>query len=72
MPLVLPFPDIDPVLFSLRLGGFELAIRWYALAYIAGLLLGWRYVAFLCRRPGPLGRRRRRCAPSSPTTSSPG
>ena len=25
--------------------GLELAIRWYALAYIAGLLLGWRYVA---------------------------
>ena len=55
MPLVLPFPDIDPVLFSLRLGGLELAIRWYALAYIAGLLLGWRYVAFLCRRPALWG-----------------
>jgi len=55
MPLVLPFPDIDPVLVSIRLGGIELAIRWYALAYIAGLILGWRYVAFLCRRPGLWG-----------------
>src|SRR5690606_22890748 len=55
MPLVLPFPEIDPVLFSLRLGGIELAIRWYALAYIAGLLIGWRYVAFLCRRPALWG-----------------
>lgn len=37
--LTLPFPTIDPVLISF--GPF--AIRWYALAYIAGLLLGWRY-----------------------------
>ena len=55
MPLVLPFPDIDPVLVSFRLFGLELAIRWYALAYIAGLLLGWRYVVWLCRRPALWG-----------------
>ena len=55
MPLVLPFPDIDPVLVSIHLFGLELAIRWYALAYIAGLLLGWRYVAALCRRPALWG-----------------
>ena len=36
----LPFPRIDPILFSI--GPF--AIRWYALAYVAGLLLGWRYM----------------------------
>ena len=35
--LVLPFPTIDPVL--IEFGPF--AIRWYALAYIAGLLIGW-------------------------------
>ena len=34
---ILPFPQIDPVL--LHLG--PLSIRWYALAYIAGLLLAW-------------------------------
>ena len=34
----LPFPMIDPVI--LQIG--PLAIRWYALAYIGGLLLGWR------------------------------
>jgi phosphatidylglycerol:prolipoprotein diacylglycerol transferase len=40
MPLfVLPFPAIDPVL--IEFGPF--AIRWYALAYIVGILLGWWY-----------------------------
>lgn len=40
MPLfVLPFPQIDPVLVEFG----PLAIRWYALAYIAGLLIGWIY-----------------------------
>ncbi len=43
MPTVfaLPFPAIDPVLVSI--GPF--VIRWYALAYIAGLLIGWRVVS---------------------------
>ena len=52
MPFVLPFPDIDPVIFAVHLFGIELAVRWYALAYIAGLLIGWRYVVALCKRPG--------------------
>jgi phosphatidylglycerol---prolipoprotein diacylglyceryl transferase len=40
MPLsVLPYPHVDPVLVSF--GPF--AIRWYALAYICGILLGWLY-----------------------------
>ena len=37
------FPMIDPVL--LQVG--PLVIRWYAIAYIAGLLIGWRYAIFL-------------------------
>ena len=36
----LPFPDIDPV--ALKLGPFS--IRWYSLAYIGGLALGWWYL----------------------------
>ena len=41
----MPFPDIDPILFQIG----PLAIRWYALAYIAGLILGWRYIVALIR-----------------------
>ncbi len=48
MPLLaLPFPAIDPVLVSV--GPF--AIRWYALAYIAGILLGWFYARRLIAHP---------------------
>ena len=46
MPLlVIPYPAFDPVL--VHLGPF--AIRWYALAYIAGILLGWVYARALLR-----------------------
>ena len=45
--LTIPFPAIDPVLIAI--GPF--AIRWYALAYIAGLLIGWRYCVAIARRP---------------------
>jgi len=46
MPLyALPFPVIDPVLISI--GPF--AIRWYALSYIAGILLGWLYARAIIR-----------------------
>jgi len=39
MPLLaIPFPAIDPVLIEIG----PLVIRWYALAYIAGIVLGWR------------------------------
>ena len=41
----MPFPNFDPVLIHLG----PIAIRWYALAYIAGILLGWRYGVLLVR-----------------------
>ncbi|MEO1494676.1 MAG: prolipoprotein diacylglyceryl transferase [Pseudomonadota bacterium] len=50
LPSVIPFPDIDPALFTITLGGFEFALRWYALAYIVGLVLGWRMIVWLVRR----------------------
>jgi phosphatidylglycerol:prolipoprotein diacylglycerol transferase len=45
--LAIPFPAIDPVL--VELGPF--AIRWYALAYIFGLLFGWWYLRLLVGTP---------------------
>ena len=44
----LQFPQIDPIIFQIG----PLAIRWYALAYIAGLMLGWKYIVRLVRRDG--------------------
>jgi phosphatidylglycerol---prolipoprotein diacylglyceryl transferase len=43
--LALPFPAIDPVLVSFG----PIAIRWYALAYIFGILLGWLYARAIIR-----------------------
>jgi phosphatidylglycerol:prolipoprotein diacylglycerol transferase len=48
MPLfAIPYPTVDPVL--IELGPF--VIRWYALAYIAGLVIGWRWCLMLAKRP---------------------
>jgi phosphatidylglycerol:prolipoprotein diacylglycerol transferase len=46
----LPFPDIAPEIFSVTLFGMEFALRWYALAYIVGILLGWRLAIAAVRR----------------------
>lgn len=51
MLLALPFPDISPELFRIDLGGFSFALRWYALAYIAGFVLGWRIIVAAARAP---------------------
>lgn len=45
LALALTFPDFDPVAF--RLG--PLTIKWYGLAYMAGLVLGWAYIRRLLR-----------------------
>src|SRR4051812_49747757 len=45
--LALPFPAIDPV--AVAIG--PLAIRWYALAYIAGLVGGWWLARRLAATP---------------------
>lgn len=56
--LAIPFPSIDPV--AIEIGRFTLpwlgevgpiAIRWYGIAYMAGLVLGWLYIRRLLRRP---------------------
>lgn len=48
---MIPFPDISPNLFEVELFGFTLALRWYALAYIVGLLFGWLIVLRAVRTP---------------------
>ena len=50
--LALPFPAIDPVIVSF--GPF--AIRWYALSYVAGLLIGWWIMMRLADHPPAPGR----------------
>jgi len=47
MTFALAFPAIDPVLFEIG----PIVIRWYALAYIAGLLIGWRLMRYLAAKP---------------------
>lgn len=51
MLAAIPFPDIDPVLVSFEIGGITLAIRWYALAYIAGFLLARWWIIRALERP---------------------
>ena len=53
MPVfAIPFPAIDPV--AVAIGPF--AIRWYALAYVAGLVIGWWLARRLCRNEALWGR----------------
>ena len=65
--LVVPFPTINPILFQWG----PLAIRWYALAYIAGLTAGWALIRRY-RRPtiGCGAARRVRAAKASTICSS--
>ncbi|QGM47409.1 prolipoprotein diacylglyceryl transferase [Methylocystis heyeri] len=42
----IPFPSIDPV--AVNFG--PLPLRWYALAYIGGFVLGWAYLRFIAGR----------------------
>jgi phosphatidylglycerol:prolipoprotein diacylglycerol transferase len=60
------FPNIDPAALTIPaiagIGPFYL--RWYALAYIAGLVLGWRFMVWLVRRD-------QLWAPGKPSMSAP-
>src|SRR6202035_3449630 len=55
--LAIPFPFADPTApIAFSIGPF--AIRWYALAYIVALVIGWRYCLRLADRPPGLIARR--------------
>lgn len=47
MFLAIPFPSIDPVAFQIG----PIAVKWYGLSYMAGLLLGWLYIRHLLTTP---------------------
>jgi phosphatidylglycerol:prolipoprotein diacylglycerol transferase len=50
------FPDLHLSPVALHLGPFDL--RWYSLAYLAGIFIGYWYLLRLVRQPGsPIGRR---------------
>ncbi len=51
MNSAIPFPDIGAELFSIEIGNFTFALRWYALAYIFGILIGWRICLATIARP---------------------
>lgn len=52
---MIPFPDISPEILSIPLGGITFSLRWYAMAYLVGLLLGWWIVARLMRNDARWG-----------------
>ena len=69
---MLLFPNINPYVpllgpYEFTMGAWRvgpIGVRWYALAYIAGIVLGWRYCTKLIRTPPLWGAR----APTATTT----
>jgi phosphatidylglycerol:prolipoprotein diacylglycerol transferase len=51
MQAIIQFPDISPEIFSIPLFGMEFALRWYALAYIAGIVIAWRLAVLALNAP---------------------
>lgn len=47
----IPFPPLSPEIFEISLGSFTFALRWYAMAYLVGLGLGWWVIQRACARP---------------------
>lgn len=51
MIAALTFPNISPEIFAFDLLGFHIALRWYAMAYIVGITLGWQLLKSALIRP---------------------
>ncbi len=47
----IPFPQISPEIFAIQVFGITFALRWYAVAYIVGLIGGWRLAVATVQRP---------------------
>lgn len=48
---MIQFPDLSPEIFSISIAGFEFALRWYALAYIVGIVIAWKLAVAALKRP---------------------
>ncbi|PUB18759.1 prolipoprotein diacylglyceryl transferase [Yoonia sediminilitoris] len=51
MNAALPFPAISPDIFSFTIAGFTIALKWYAMAYIVGIAIGWVVIKMALKRP---------------------
>lgn len=54
----LPFPEFSPALVTIDFGLLGLGkfhLRWYALSYIVGIMLAWRYASIMLNRPQLFG-----------------
>ena len=49
--MVITFPNISPDIFRVSIAGFEIAPKWYAAAYILGIVGGWLMARWLVMRP---------------------
>ena len=47
----IPFPEISPEIVSFTVFGREIALRWYAMAYIVGIAIGWQIIKLALNRP---------------------
>ncbi|MBI1417830.1 MAG: prolipoprotein diacylglyceryl transferase [Limimaricola sp.] len=47
----IPFPNVSPEVFTISLFGMHFPLRWYALAYITGIVIGWRIALMALNRP---------------------
>ncbi len=48
---MIPFPDISPEIVTIHLFGQAFSLRWYAMAYLVGLLVGWWITQRLMKHP---------------------
>lgn len=52
MKAAIPFPPVSPEIFTLHLGSVTFSLRWYALAYLVGIFLGFLLARAAIRREG--------------------
>lgn len=51
MNFLLPLPAFNPELLAIDIAGVRFAVRWYALSYIAGFLIAWRWFVSMIEQP---------------------